>query len=251
MKLVPSCICVPSLALVLFTHTLAQSPSHTGRTAEAAAKMKAAFPEKPMIKLGFKARGTNTTPASLTRHGNTIRSRGPVPTLLPGAGTSATQSQASPSKTGAAETTLPPKPVAKEHIDQISTEPAAFKVDPVQQVHFSEILFELDSSAITSGSHAILQGIALALKSMPNRRFLVEGHTCDLGPLEHNTRLSCLRAETVCAWLIHYGALPTQLSPAGFGPSDPVAPAMLAPDPTTKELARSKNRRAAFRLLVD
>jgi outer membrane protein OmpA-like peptidoglycan-associated protein len=97
----------------------------------------------------------------------------------------------------------------------------------------------------------VLRGIANGLKALPDKRFLVEGHTCDLGEPDFNLRLSCLRAEAVCGWLIRFGVPPAQLQPMGFGPAEPLR----APDPalsqTANEPLRAQNRRATFRLLME
>lgn len=144
--------------------------------------------------------------------------------------------------------------MAKEQVDLVTTAQAEVRVDPAQSIAFDDILFDLDSATLKPASQDILRGIAEGLKKLPGRRFLVEGHTCDLGDENgpaHNTRLSCLRAEVVCAWLIHFGVPPGQVRPMGFGSQDPVQ----RPDPALSKAAnepvRARNRRAALRLLVE
>jgi len=225
-----------------FTQVSTLSPA----AAAAAEKVQQAFPKKPPATRGFRARGA---PTVLTRSGSVIRERGPVPTFLPAAPPSEPAATPEPPP----EVPAPPQ-VAKEQVDLVTTVQAEVRVDPAQSIAFDDILFDLDSATLKSSSQEILQGIAEGLKKLPNRRFLVEGHTCDLGDENgpaHNTRLSCLRAEVVCAWLVHFGVPSNQLRPMGFGSQDPVQ----RPDPALSKAAneptRQKNRRAALRLLVN
>ncbi|HEY1049266.1 MAG TPA: OmpA family protein [Prosthecobacter sp.] len=239
-------VTLTSLPPVTFAQQ-ASAPALSPEAAKAAEKMKSAFPEKPPLTRGFRARGA---PASQTRSGSVIRSRGPVPTLLPAAAAAIADSQgALPAQPPVA----PPPSIPSSQVDLVSTNSAEARVDPAQRIDFSDILFNLDSATVSPASQEVLQGIAHTLKSMPDRRFLVEGHTCDLGDASdpaHNVRLSCLRAEAVCAWLVHYGAAPGQVQPMGFGSKEPVQ----RPDPALSQAAneplRAQNRRAAFRLLM-
>jgi len=225
-----------------FTQESALSPA----AAAAARKVEQAFPAKPPATRGFRTRGM---PAQLTRSGSVIRQRGPVPTFVP----ALTTAEPAVAPAPLLDVSAPP-PVVKEQVDLVTTSQAVARVDPTQSIDFDDILFDLDSATLKSASHDILLGIAEGLKKLPNRRFLVEGHTCDLwdeNGLDHNTRLTCLRAEVVCAWLIHFGVPPTQVRPMGFGSQDPVQ----RPDPTLSKAAnepiRAKNRRASLRLLIN
>lgn len=221
-----------------FTQDATLSPA----AAAAAQKVQQAFPEKPPATRGIRRRGA---PVVLTRSGSVIRERGPVPTFVP----------AAPLSGSATPPEVPkPPPVAKEQVDLVSTSSEEARVDPAQSIAFDDILFDLDSATVKAASQDILRGIAEGLKKLPGRRFLVEGHTCDLGDengTAHNTRLSCLRAEVVCAWLLHFGVPPGQVRPMGFGSQDPVQ----RPDPALSKAAnepiRARNRRAALRLLVN
>jgi outer membrane protein OmpA-like peptidoglycan-associated protein len=67
-------------------------------------------------------------------------------------------------------------------------------------------------------------------------KFLIEGHTCDLGEDGHNLTLSQNRALTVKAYLTSKGVPAERLQVIGFGESDPATP-------NTSELARQQNRR--------
>jgi peptidoglycan-associated lipoprotein len=221
----------------------AQEPALTPEASKAAEKMKEAFPDKPK----FRTRGV---PSVLTRSGSVIRHRGPVPTLVPLEAAAKLDAQGSPP---AGLSSDGPPAIPKGQVDLVTTGESAARVDPEQNIAFDNILFDLDSATVRPESREIISGIAQALKTMPERRFLVEGHTCDLGDdngPDHNIRLSCLRAEAVCAWLIHFGALPSQLQPMGFGSKDPLHEPSQTLSKAANEPIRAQNRRAAFRLLV-
>jgi outer membrane protein OmpA-like peptidoglycan-associated protein len=153
-----------------------------------------------------------------------------------------------------AQGALPPPPAIEAHqVDATTTGTDEVRVDASQTAAFEEILFELNSATVTLKSREVLRGIALALKEMPDRKFLVEGHTCDLGDARdpaHNLRLSCLRAEAVCAWLVHYGVPPSQVQPMGFGSREPVEKPLPGLSQEENEPRRARNRRAAFRIIL-
>lgn len=226
----------------------AQAPALSPKAAQAAEKMKGAFQAKSPLTRGLRVRGV--TPVQ-TRSGSIVRFRGPVPTLVSPQVAATADAQGSLLQ-GASK--APPPAIGKDQVDLVTTTTAEVRVDPQQKAAFDDIHFDLDSATVKPASQEVLQGIAEALKSMPDRRFLIEGHTCDLGDENgpaHNIRLSCLRAEAVCAWLVHYGVSPNQVQPMGFGSAEPVQ----IPDPALSKAAnepiRAQNRRAAFRLLVN
>ncbi|MCA1964166.1 MAG: OmpA family protein, partial [Prosthecobacter sp.] len=197
-----------SLFLLITTGLWAQQPPATSpEAAQAQARMKAAFAAQPRTR-SLRA-GSEPAPQPELRTGVVIRKRGPVPTLLPASEAAAADAQGA----------LPPPPAIEAHqVDATTTGTDEVRVDASQTAAFEEILFELNSATVTLKSREVLRGIALALKEMPDRKFLVEGHTCDLGDARdpaHNLRLSCLRAEAVCAWLVHYGVPPRQVPPMG------------------------------------
>ncbi|MFO1481775.1 MAG: OmpA family protein [Verrucomicrobiaceae bacterium] len=248
MKRVFLLLVVTSLWSGILSVSAQQSPALTPEAAQAAERMKNAFSSKSPLTRGLRVRGV--TPIQ-TRSGSVIRNRGPVPTLVPASVAAAADVKGSlPQSIPAA----PPPAIPKDQVDLVTTTAIEARVDPQQKIAFNDILFDLDSATVRPASQEVLHGIAEALKSMPDRRFLIEGHTCDLGDDNgpaHNIRLSCLRAEAVCAWLVHYGVSPNQVQPMGFGSSEPVQ----IPDPTLSKAAnepiRAQNRRAAFRLLVN
>lgn len=237
--------------LLLLSSTLCgQEPAQPSpEAASAQARMKAAFAAPPRTRSLFAQPAAPPVPQ--TRSGAVIDTRGPVPTLLPAS--TAAIADAQGALTSAIKPAAPPPAILATQVDAITTSADQVRVDAAQTAAFEEILFEFNSATVTPPSREVLRGIALALREMPDRRFLVEGHTCDLGDARdpaHNIRLSCLRAEAVCAWLIHYGVPPAQVRPMGFGSQEPVDKPVPGLSNEQNEPRRARNRRAAFRLLL-
>lgn len=113
------------------------------------------------------------------------------------------------------------------------------KVDPEAMVTFNNLLFDLDSADLNFDSTKQIEQIAIALRKLPDVKFLLEGHTCDLGNERHNLDLSERRAEMVRRHLIRDGVEPDQLISLGFGETDPVVE-------NNSEENRAKNRRVVI-----
>lgn len=105
-----------------------------------------------------------------------------------------------------------------------------------------KIFFEFDSAKIQERSYRVLDEVAAALKAHPDINPIhVEGHTCSLGPLDYNLRLSQRRAESVRRYLAEKGGIdPARLDSRGYGETEP-----LIPNATTEQ-ELSKNRRVEF-----
>ena len=105
-----------------------------------------------------------------------------------------------------------------------------------------KIYFDFDSAKIQQRSHPVLDEVAAVLEAHPEiETILVEGHTCSLGPLDYNLRLSERRAESVRRYLVEVaGVDPGRLSSRGFGEAQPLIPN------ATSEEELSQNRRVEF-----
>lgn len=115
--------------------------------------------------------------------------------------------------------------------------PVEVKVDADTAAAFQNIQFAKDSAELLPGvTMSQLAEIAKALQMAGSEKFLVEGHTCDLGGDAHNLALSQRRALAVKSELIRLGVDSARLQVIGFGESDPLVP-------NTDESARAKNRR--------
>jgi outer membrane protein OmpA-like peptidoglycan-associated protein len=121
-----------------------------------------------------------------------------------------------------------------------------------QMVSFKNIFFELDSTQLRDrDSELQLLEIAsfLKLPAFAKARFLIEGHTCDLGEGHYNLKLSAARAEAVRSFLIHQGIAPERLVVIGLGETEPDYKITSQDGAGSVELKRSHNRRVVLRAL--
>lgn len=97
-------------------------------------------------------------------------------------------------------------------------------------VDLSSITFEFNSADLTDQARQQLNevGKALSLSAFKDTRFMIGGHTDDVGSENYNQSLSERRAETVSKYLASNFNIPvTHLQPVGWGESklkDSVAP---------------------------
>jgi outer membrane protein OmpA-like peptidoglycan-associated protein len=127
--------------------------------------------------------------------------------------------------------------VAKEGGENVEV-----RIVPGSAQNFDNILFKLGSASLADETSARqLKEIAKAMVERPKLRFLVEGHTCDLGTDESNKLLSEQRAEAVRDFLLKQKVKPEQVFTLGFGELSPL-------ERNTSESNRAKNRRVAVYL---
>jgi chemotaxis protein MotB len=112
----------------------------------------------------------------------------------------------------------------------------------------AEVLFPSGSAALSRPGELAVMEVGITLKQLPNRRFMVVGHTDNLpvksATYKDNWELSTARAVTVTQFLISVGLSPKMMMAAGHGEHDPVMPNK------TKE-GREKNRRIEIILMPD
>jgi OmpA-OmpF porin, OOP family len=104
------------------------------------------------------------------------------------------------------------------------------------------IEFSSATSDIKPHSKKLLDSIAGVLKSEPEIRVEIEGHTDSKGDEKRNMKLSEQRAEAVQKYLVGRGIAATRLVATGRGATKPIA------DDTT-ELGQRQNRRIELRVL--
>jgi chemotaxis protein MotB len=104
----------------------------------------------------------------------------------------------------------------------------------------NEILFDAGQATLRSDGQKALHEVAQALKEIPDRDFLVSGHTDNQpiksSPFASNWDLSTARAVTVVRFLQSEGVDPRHLAAAGYSEFDNVADNSVASE-------RGKNRR--------
>lgn len=86
-----------------------------------------------------------------------------------------------------------------------------------------DVLFQFGKSSLTSSARRAVSDIARVIKSAPNRRVAVEGHTDSVGSVAYNEHLSRDRARAVADSLVESGVNGRRISTHGFGESRPIA----------------------------
>jgi outer membrane protein OmpA-like peptidoglycan-associated protein len=119
----------------------------------------------------------------------------------------------------------------------VSLEIVEVKVDADTEERFPNLQFALNSDHLDGAvTFSQLAEIAKAMKMAGSEKFLIEGHTCDLGAEEHNKTLSQRRAAAVVAELVRLGVPGERMQPLGFGQEHPLVE-------NSTELSRQQNRR--------
>lgn len=96
--------------------------------------------------------------------------------------------------------------------------------DNILLVHFdSDVLFAVDSAALTSSSQATLDEAGGVFLEYPKTAIVVQGHTDSTGSETHNQALSERRAQAVESYLIGRGIDTARITAVGFGEGQPVA----------------------------
>jgi outer membrane protein OmpA-like peptidoglycan-associated protein len=90
-------------------------------------------------------------------------------------------------------------------------------------VNVSDVLFDFDSANLKPGAREKIAHVATILRSHPDLKIQVEGHTDAVGSDGYNLRLSERRAESVRASMVQQGVNRDVVGTAGFGESQPVA----------------------------
>jgi outer membrane protein OmpA-like peptidoglycan-associated protein len=100
----------------------------------------------------------------------------------------------------------------------------------------SSLMFRTNQSVLLVSARPKLDEVASALKKMPDRTLLIEGHTDAVGSEEKNIELSERRAKAVRDYLVSKGVPGERVTTQGVGKSRPIA------DNSTTE-GRALNRR--------
>ncbi|MRX45710.1 OmpA family protein [Pedobacter puniceum] len=113
----------------------------------------------------------------------------------------------------------------------------------VEQVfNYKNIQFEFNSSVLKTSSYEVLDEVARMMKTKPEAKFQLNGHSSAEGTEQRNMMLSVDRANAVKAYLVNNGIKSSNLITKGFGESSP----LVAND---TEAGRAKNRRVEIKPL--
>ena len=110
-----------------------------------------------------------------------------------------------------------------------------------EQIAGQTIEFDLGSTTITPRGAALLDRLVPILKSAPETKIEIEGHTDNTGDPSHNLDLSRSRATAVREYLMSRGVEERRLTAVGYGQEKPIA------DNGAPE-GRLKNRRIEFKI---
>jgi outer membrane protein OmpA-like peptidoglycan-associated protein len=105
-----------------------------------------------------------------------------------------------------------------------------------------DIRFAPDSEEFLTSEYPRLDSIALALQRIPDKTFLVEGHTAAIGRSEGEMELSVRRARRMVDELVRRGIKADRFIYKGWGGTRPIGD-------NTSEEGRSRNRRVEITIL--
>ncbi len=107
----------------------------------------------------------------------------------------------------------------------------------------ADLLFDFDKADVKPAAQPELMNVATVLRSYPNAKVLIEGHTDGKGSAAYNQRLSEKRAAAVAQWLTAHADLNgAKITTRGWGMTKPVAQ-NVRPDGSDNPEGRAKNRR--------
>lgn len=121
--------------------------------------------------------------------------------------------------------------------------PEEIEKEIVQKVEYAakRIQFKVNSAELLAGSFEVLDDVAAILKSNPEIKVVIEGHTSLDGTYATNMKLSESRANKVKTYLESKGIDASRLTAVGFGPDKPLNEGKTAAD-------KAKNRRVELKL---
>jgi OOP family OmpA-OmpF porin len=102
--------------------------------------------------------------------------------------------------------------------------------------------FETNSAVITQDSEEVLQKALNTLRTNPDLRVEIQGHTDDVGSNTANQRLSERRANSVRDWFIQNGIDANRMTARGYGEDNPLVP-------NDSPENRARNHRIQFRVI--
>lgn len=102
------------------------------------------------------------------------------------------------------------------------------------------LLFDKGKWNINPQAYRVLDEVVSILEKNPHLKLEIQGHTDNLGPAEHNQRLSELRAKMIRGYLVKKGIDEKRLTWVGYGFSKPIA-SNVTPE------GRARNRRVELR----
>ena len=124
-----------------------------------------------------------------------------------------------PADTGNANTSGTTPPASTATVPQ---GPAAGSIEEFTTVVGDRIFFGFDRYDLTAEAQAQLQKIGAWLKTYPQYRFVIEGHTDDRGTREYNLALGERRATAAKNYLVALGIDANRMQTISYGKERPV-----------------------------
>ena len=140
-----------------------------------------------------------------------------------------------------------------DYLDKCPDTPRGLAVDqngcplPITKTVSIELLvqFDFDKAVVKPEYYNHLRGVADFLKTYPDTKVTLDGHTCWIGTEEYNQGLSERRAQSVKDYLVNkFGIDPARLTTRGYGETRPVA------SNETKK-GRERNRRVVAEITTE
>jgi len=131
-----------------------------------------------------------------------------------------------------------------DYLDKCPNTPSGFKVDKngCAITYNFMINFDTDSAKIKPEYMPRIEKFAEFLKNHPNVKAEIQGYTDNRGSYTYNMVLSEKRAKAVYEALLKLGVPKDQITWAGYGPNNPIAP-------NDTEEGRAKNRRVVAKII--
>jgi outer membrane protein OmpA-like peptidoglycan-associated protein len=126
----------------------------------------------------------------------------------------------------------------------------AVQLDPIvvgSKIVLNNIFFDFDKATLRHASNVELKNLVNLLKSNPNLKVEISGHTDSKGDAEYNLKLSEARAQAVVAQLALSGINTDRMQAKGYGKTMPVAP-NTKPNGTDNPEGRQLNRRVELKI---
>ena len=130
-----------------------------------------------------------------------------------------------------------------ESVIQVSKEKSAheFAVDKNGKVTFEAdiVYFKFDDYTLTKEGEERLQALSAYLKTNPNKKLQISGHSDERGSIEYNLALGQMRAKSVNSYLVNLGLDQKRIHNISYGEESPAVEGH-------SEAQWQKNRRAEF-----
>ena len=123
-------------------------------------------------------------------------------------------------------------------------------LDPIvvgSKITLNNIFFDFDKATLRKISNVELKNLVKLLKSNPNLKVEISGHTDSKGDLAYNQKLSEQRAQAVVTRLISEGISADRMKAVGYGKTMPAAPNKNA-NGTDNPGGRQQNRRVELKI---